>query len=206
MEFNKYKEQQLAEKLRMMSTMNLSKDEFMKSFDKDEISILKKDIEKGMHKYIRKEGDRYIYDEPKEKTNKESKIKVGQIVSIGKTGTKYKVDSIKNDKVKLEQLDEKEETGVMKTQIVDLKRLEDNATIHDKEHTDEEVGLGKKEEVSPKKKISNFFKVKEGSLKIEEDNSIKEKWHDVDVLDFGDKKLLVRHVSPEDNYYTYKIV
>ena len=47
MEFNKYKEQQLQEKLRVMKTMNLSKDEFMKSFDKEEIEILRNDIQKG---------------------------------------------------------------------------------------------------------------------------------------------------------------
>lgn len=40
-ELQKYKEQQLAKKIHNMNVSNLSKDEILKSFDKDELNIIK---------------------------------------------------------------------------------------------------------------------------------------------------------------------
>lgn len=94
------------------------------------------------------------------------------------------------------------------------KEREDKEKLHkeayskldSKNYSEEEVTGGEKKEGNINSKIEKFLKAKEGSLKIDQDNSIKPNWKDVDHVEIDGSKFLLRHVSPEDKYYSYKLL
>lgn len=143
---------QLGQKINIMKGLQLSEDEITKSFDKEDIEIIEK---ARSHKYIRKEGDRYVYEEAKGKHSKSDSENafIGHTISVGDNGIKYKVDAVINGKAKLEQIDEKD-YGIMKTQIVDVDMLKRYATIHGDQSEKKEA----------KTELANHYNVTEDKL------------------------------------------
>lgn len=66
-QINKALLNQLTQKIGVMKGMQMSDEEIEKSFDKSELDLIEK---ARSHKYIRKEGDRYIYEENDHDTRK----------------------------------------------------------------------------------------------------------------------------------------
>lgn len=108
----------------------------------------------------------------KEEESKESKVKVGNTVSIGKNGTKFKISSIENGEATLEALEEV--PGASKVQKVSISRLEEFGTF----------GLMKEELKENDKKSFEVKNVHHSMEKDDEKNNwikqIKEK-HNVDA-------------------------
>lgn len=97
MNLEKYRAQQLADKIRQMKVMNLSPEEIQKSFTGEELNMIEKSM---IHKYIRKEGDRYIYNEPEKKSKVNEKdpwyVQQGEAKKEKAEHNKHIADEFKN--------------------------------------------------------------------------------------------------------------
>lgn len=160
-ELQKYKEQQLAVKINNMSVLNLSKEEILKSFDKDELNIIKSQfgkmldvIEKGKAANI---GEIREWSGKKYKKQSNGKwLEVSE--SHGKTKKEHEFESdVKKESASLADKDKKD--FVRDTKLESSKLHSEQASkLSDKEHSDEEVGLGEKkdEEVKREKFLVTF--------------------------------------------------
>lgn len=136
------REQQLVEKIRMMKTMKLSQEEIIKSFDKDELDLVKRavvinHIEKGTKANI---GEIREWSGKKYKKQPNGKwVEVSESHGLNKRDHE---DEAKSKRVIAWNTKDDE----YRKKFSDESKLNEEAAskLSDKEHSDEEVGLKQK--------------------------------------------------------------
>ena len=141
---NDYKQKQLVEKLNRMKVSNLSKEEIMKSFDKDEIDLIKSQFGKLLD--VIEKGKPATIGEIREWSGKKYKKQPnGKWLEVSEHGMTKKEHEDRSEQEKFSH------RGSGYKQVIEAKEnskkhSEQASTLSDKEHSDEEVTGGEKKE------------------------------------------------------------
>ena len=169
-ELQKYKEQQLAKKIHNMNVSNLSKDEILKSFDKDELNIIKSQFGKMLD--VIEKSKSAVTGEIREWSGKKYKKQPnGKWLEVSEShGKNWKEHEREADKI----IDEGRKTTHKPKEVESFEREADTHYEHaeklsDKEHSDEEVGLSEKTREKLEKEIEKLkYNDQYGKSSIEE--------------------------------------
>lgn len=144
-QINKVLLNQLTQKIGVMKGMQMSDEEIEKSFDKSELDLIEK---ARSHKYIRKEGDHYIYEE-----NNNDTRKVGRFGYSGPKGQENEYGGDLSDKPQKKSTPEEdaERERVSKLEEEDDLNQEKPSKRKEQSEKKEDVKVGDKIKVEGKK-------------------------------------------------------